>query len=69
VQHLHKWEGAKMRREKKLNIRRSYETNRLANTYLQEAYEKLFPTIKHEIKNKDKNEKPILEKELKRIFK
>jgi hypothetical protein len=34
---------------RRLKVRVSYEPNRLAKTYLSDAYEKLIPVIKHPV--------------------
>lgn len=52
--------------KRKLQIRSSYEINRLAETHLSDAYEKLFPTMKQKIKidtkenNKEENKLQLL---------
>lgn len=43
-----------MAKEVKLNTRTSYEVNRLAETNLVNAYEKLVPSIKYKIKANEK---------------
>lgn len=49
-------------RKKDLQMKISYETNRLAETYVANAYEKIIPIVKHSIEdpNQEKTTAPIL---------
>ena len=54
-------------RRRKLKMRTSHETNRLAEAHLSAAYEKLFPTIKQSVnKNKKINAQEEITYQLKR---
>ena len=55
-------------KKRKLTVKISYESNRLGEKYLSDAYEKLIPIIKQQISKNEKNENKIIN-ELKREIK
>ena len=60
-------------RKRRLRIHVSYEPNRLAESHLSDAYEKLIPTIKHRTslgkKGNSLQEREMIQKKLKGNFK
>ena len=56
-------------RKKKLIIRCRHEPNRLADTYLIDAYEKVIPTIKLQITTISSNEKCVENKKGTKLLK